>query len=1074
MSRYTLKMLITAIVLLLPCLVFALPGPHDPTSGRNYNCMSCHATGSTLGASGWDNVCLYCHNGGVDPLPAANGMRTKRFDKADFANPYRTYTSARPAILYQTSHKWTGTDTVPKAGALPPVDPYKTTSNGMNKPILVNGLTCARCHNIHGDSGLQSTASPYLRSPNDKDQMCLDCHRPRNTSSHTVGSHPVNVSYTSARVKNSAKFKKDALDSSIPPTNPANRSAEMKIKSGLVLCSTCHGVHYSDSNSRTFDSHSSAASNVIRPSGFGGLSTGKGHLLRTDLRGATSANLNICSNCHNKPNHNKRGQNIQCADCHSAHVDTVDGTIPNTYVVRRYMNVSTSKGAIRNKAAFYQYTGSRRNWKNADVAKPGVCQSCHIVPTGGAYPTEHNDASGSNGKLCMSCHAHDAADGAFSASCTTCHGYPPADSHGGGPTGYALDGSVSYALQAFYKDETVTPHTVHAGGAPYSFACNECHKGNSHNSGSTFQDVFKASDVTLASNGFGTTPSYAPNNNAGPGTCATYCHSNAKPAIGAYVTKAPQWANGKGTIIGTGGECTACHDNAAGFAGTAHVKHVSATVGKAYACATCHAATVDSTSAIIDKNKHVNAQKDVSFSGSIGSNPLAGTCTTVYCHSNGKGAAAEVAPSFATLSTGQCGACHKASPGLASGRPLIDSAAHYAHMSSSYGPKSYLQSGAAATSCAKCHTYTNELAATHVNGAVEVISGAGSTCKTCHPNGVLPVWSGGRVTCESCHSGTPSVINSLTAPTKPNFTATGHGQAPGNYNASRQCNACHDPDSPHISNALNTYKRIAVNDNTLCFGCHNNAGKVPAAAKQGVATHVVAKNGVAVMDCKLCHDAHGTANSNMIKSFITFGSLTSTISYGSSNDLVQLTPPYRGVCQTCHTLTSHYRRNANEGANHPTSGCLNCHTHKDAYAFKPRACDACHGYPPAPKGFVPAQGNFSSAKLENYSGGGGAHVKAGHILANVKPSQGFSPCVACHNDGGSGHIGRAAIFHPMTSPTTLQKKAKTSVRVDVNYKFNATKSLDATQYRKAAPDNTGSCWNVSCHFQPTPRWSNDK
>jgi hypothetical protein len=59
----------------------------------------------------------------------------------------------------------------------------------------------------------------------------------------------------------------------------------------------------------------------------------------------------------------------------------------------------------------------------------------------------------------------------------------------------------------------------------------------------------------------------------------------------------------------------------------------------------------------------------------------------------------------------------------------------------------------------------------------------------------------------------------------------------------------------------------------------------------------------------------------------------------------------------------------------------------------------------------------------------------------------------------------------MTSPTTLQKKANTSVRVNSAYKFNADQPLDASQYRKATPANTGSCWNASCHFQPSPRWS---
>ena len=30
----------------------------------------------------------------------------------------------------------------------------------------------------------------------------------------------------------------------------------MKLKQGTVVCSTCHGVHYTDSDTATFDNHS--------------------------------------------------------------------------------------------------------------------------------------------------------------------------------------------------------------------------------------------------------------------------------------------------------------------------------------------------------------------------------------------------------------------------------------------------------------------------------------------------------------------------------------------------------------------------------------------------------------------------------------------------------------------------------------------------------------------------------------------------------------------------------------------------------------------------------------------------
>lgn len=1050
---------VTAMLVCLPYAAFALPGAHDPlTGGRNYTCNSCHTANATLGSTGYDNICLSCHNPSqADPL---TGKRMKAFTAADFANPYGTYTTARPAILYQTSHKWSGKDTVPKAGALPPLDPYNTiatsfdVAKGMNKKSLKGAITCARCHNVHGDSAYTSVETPFLRSANDKDQMCLDCHRPRNSKSHMLGSHPVNVSYTSARVKGSAAFKKDSVNSSIPPTNPDNRTAEMKVKSGLVVCSTCHGVHYADSNSRTFDNYSNSV--------LGNLSTSKGYLLRTDLRGPSANSVNICSNCHNKPNHKKRGQNIQCADCHGGHVDALDGTVPNTYVVRRYMNVSTSKGAVRNKAAFYQYTGNRRNWNSADPAKPGVCQSCHIVPTGGAYPSEHADVSGSNGKLCMSCHVHDSADGAFSASCTTCHGYPPQDNHGGGPTGHALDGVVNYALQPFYKDETNTPHTAHAGGSQYSYNCSECHKGNSHNSGSTFQDVFISADASLTSNGQGTTPSYTPNNNAGPGTCTTYCHSNAKPAIGAYVTKTPQWKDGKTTIIGTGGECTACHDDATGFAGTAHVKHVNATTGKGYSCATCHGATVNATPAVTDKTKHVNAQKDVSFSGSIGSNPLAGTCSTVYCHSNGKGAAPERAPTFATLSTGQCGACHVTSASMGS-PALINTNGHFAHFSStasSYGP---MFTRTSATGCQNCHTYTTELAATHVDGTIDV-----KTCTPCHNNAGTYTWTAGRLACSSCHDGTRSVIGGLTAPAinQTLFTTKGHGQ----FN-SYTCTNCHNASSRHINGLVGDKRLDAAlgsgNDNTECTGCHNDEDIVTTLERRNMTSHVIAKDATPAALCVVCHTAHGTSNKAMLKTTINGKTIIYTNSSTAFVSKVAVNGFYNGICQVCHTTTNYFRNTTTSAVALPTDlngghysdrDCLDCHSHKGSnFAFEPVAggCGGCHGYPPKPIGFVSGFGNYSDAKFEDFTGGGGAHVKAGHIKPSARQSEGWSNCTPCHQSNSHARGGRPIkrAFINITSPNT--------------YRFNPAKP---TSYSGNHSTTVGTCSNVSCHFQTTPQW----
>jgi predicted CxxxxCH...CXXCH cytochrome family protein len=61
------------------------------------------------------------------------------------------------------------------------------------------------------------------------------------------------------------------------------------------------------------------------------------------------------------------------------------------------------------------------------------------------------------------------------------------------------------------------------------------------------------------------------------------------------------------------------------------------------------------------------------------------------------------------------------------------------------------------------------------------------------------------------------------------------------------------------------------------------------------------------------------------------------------------------------------------------------------------SCDACHGYPPASAGFAGTQNNWTSAKPENYLGGGGAHTINNHVSRSARPSDGFANCSKCHD-----------------------------------------------------------------------------
>jgi len=409
-------------------------------------------------------------------------------------------------------------------------------------------------------------------------------------------------------------------------------------------------------------------------------------------------------------------------------------------------------------------------------------------------------------------------------------------------------------------------------------------------------------------------------------------------------------------------------------------------------------------------------------------------------------------------SKSSCTACHGGTAATAT--PMATNA-HPAHLTGSYGPGFYL--GNSLSSCQSCHLYGPT---THLNGSVDLVTGAGSACAGCHP-GTLPAWSGGaRLACTTCHAAVPSVLpNGVAAPYKANFSAQGHGKYPG----SNQCTGCHDPDSRHISGSLGSYTRLRLTvGNTLCVSCHNDA-KVVGARFLNMSTHFTSKGSGQTMACATCHDPHGTSNLSMIRTVIN----GTAISYTDSiSGLVNLSTN-QGLCQVCHTQTAHYRAGVTE-SNHPVSGCLDCHRHNSAGgAFRPSGnCNACHGYPPAPRRVTNPvafgiQNNWSGARFEDYSGGGGAHLVAAHIAKSASPTEGWQNCTLCHNSGLAG----SSPHHNTTLPLSSHI-SNVTVAVDPKYRFNNSFTVytGARLLNPPAQNRTGSCFNISCHLRPSPRW----
>jgi predicted CxxxxCH...CXXCH cytochrome family protein len=702
---------------------------------------------------------------------------------------------------------------------------------------------------------------------NDADQMCLDCHNSRNQTDHTKGTHPVGVTYPAG----------DPDFNAVPVNaNPANPTSAMKLIGGKVSCSSCHGVHTTDSNSATFDSFSSQTD----------LKTSDGSLLRTDRKAATADGVNICTNCHTgKFTHNGRGQNVQCTDCHGAHVDNGDGSTPNVWLVRRDM------GAGREKVQFTSTTS--KNYLDAN--SKGVCQSCHAVPTAAGYQFHLTQTN----LTCNDCHTHGNTLGSFAVdpnkACDSCHGYPPvANIKGAG--GYAS----GYETSASFTDESKSGHASHAS-SPYQKACVNCHNGNTHQAG-TFQDAFKDTTGTIAATG-GLAPQY----NATAQTCsAVYCHSNASPRGGTTITKTtPSWKDGKGKIVGTVGECGSCH-SAAGDAtptwSVSHSKHINGYAANAnFTCSTCHAKTAASNSAIFGtmtaRALHTNGTKDVSFNsfasgGAWDTN--AATCSTLYCHSDvqgadGRGAATSTTPAWNSAAM-TCGSCHAAMVKLANISTATGS--HKRHV------QGY------SFECSTCHgtgysvVNTTVSIPTHVDGTITMaLTGTAAT------NGAVPSYYQGTNVpgdgydhCSNvyCHSNVQG-NGGVGAPTT--FAAPVWGAA------IPTCGGCH-ANMATSAGASGSHVQHAQTAAYSCVTCHNGAGKDPNPPYTATAKHA---------DGTIEISFSGNATDTV---YSKGGSVTPGTGYGS-----------------CATSNCHGAASPVWGTNSAKAQCEKCHGSAGSAAF---------------------------------------------------------------------------------------------------------------------------------------------
>ena len=227
------------ITILFCIMLFVSPvlGTDDPHGSTNsINCEECHINHASMGDilinatdSLVSTLCLSCHTPG------------------GWAGMTKTMSSSLQAVpgTSGTSHSWDMDTANAAAGATSP------TSQALLDHLTKDGkITCATCHDPHKNS-----TPPFLRMDNSADQLCLDCHSLRNTSSVKTYtgdtlSHPIG-----ATLPSTAAYHNPPLDTDgNPQPSDGNTTNDFALGAGnTIKCTTCHGVHYTDSNSGTVD-----------------------------------------------------------------------------------------------------------------------------------------------------------------------------------------------------------------------------------------------------------------------------------------------------------------------------------------------------------------------------------------------------------------------------------------------------------------------------------------------------------------------------------------------------------------------------------------------------------------------------------------------------------------------------------------------------------------------------------------------------------------------------------------------------------------------------------------------------
>lgn len=696
----------------------------DLTHQNKTDCVACH-----MHKSGFKASCDVCHGNPPGPLvsaPAATGSTV--------AGAHGRHNSLN-IPCYRCHYDSVGTGLTHNNGDLAitigffsfggttqggsyngqAAAQYNTTASSPATTVTDTGTkTCSTvyCHGNYPGSG--KNASPAW----DGTALCGTCHNASNSAPPGSGQHAVHsasdhysfsctlchkdiiggASPDAYTVTGTSKHVNGSVDYKFDPDDPRTAGGVYSIATGTAgptngtlprAYGTCTAVYChsnvqpeggvgapSSYSSPSWDSAGTAACGSCHAGGHGALlGTGShsAHLAYTFTLSDYNKNQGVaCAICHSW----YPSQSLGCSSCHNFYSAPEHGKHADYKV-----DISVDSAFSGGGAATYLGTPSPGD--GYSYCSTTYCHGDGTSVATGIISANTSPVWGSSGTL----------------SCTSCHGYPP---------GYA-DG-----------DPKANSHSAHAARS-----CDVCHYTTTTDGTNITSKVNHLNRQYTVAPGAGISFTYS--FTASGGSCSNgYCHSSGQgisDPVQQPVHAAPVWGDA------ASGACGTCHNlgSHAGGWGTpmstgSHAAHFlyDYSFGTSPSncqvchyvpggsCTLCHPAgsTYDDRNAYTRNTaNHVNNLVDVDFMSAITGNTAAysgdrtpgtsfGSCSALYCHSDGTSRRTGIIPANTSPVWGSggklaCSACHGFPPAYQSGSPKANS--HLSH---------------AGYSCAECHSTT--------------------------------------------------------------------------------------------------------------------------------------------------------------------------------------------------------------------------------------------------------------------------------------------------------------------------------------------------------------------------------